>query len=568
MRTRGLWTIGLLLAGPACAFDTIWRDGFDTPDNFASPLGTNLEAVLDFSSAYSFVDAFKQSRFWITADRSNFVFDTQDAACLDLDADGWVRSLTPQTAQRGCDTPAYDSASTLFFFNDDLAGHYPSGRYVVTYSGQGSISYHFAATKNVALSSAGRDVLDVDASQGGFMLRIDATDPGGTGDYLRDIRVFMPGFDQVSGPSQLFHPDFLRLLPHYKVLRFMDWMQTNDSQQSAFADRPRMSHARWTLTGVPLEIMVELANRTGAHPWFNMPHLATDDYITQFASRVRQLLRGDLIVYVEHSNEVWNSQFAQGNDIEARAQIAYPGGGDSGFTKRMDFHGERTAKICDLWRAAFAGATDRVVCVLGAQAANAFTQTEAADCHLSARAPCTTGIDAVAIAPYFGNYLDGPPGVTEVDAENWTLDDLFAELTVGGRLSAANGGPPGGAVAASDDEIPDHLAAANTRGLELISYEGGQHLVGILGFENNDEITTLFTTGNRDARMGPVYATYLDQWRNAGGHLFVHFSASGAYGKFGSWGAIEFLDAIGTPKRNAIEAYIAAHPCGWAGCTR
>src|SRR5690349_17672427 len=76
-----------LLAGPAYSVgpDWLFADGFDPAANRDSPLGTNLDGVTDFSSSYNFVDVFKQSRSWITADTQNFIFDTGDDACLDLD---------------------------------------------------------------------------------------------------------------------------------------------------------------------------------------------------------------------------------------------------------------------------------------------------------------------------------------------------------------------------------------------------------------------------------------------------------------------------------------------------
>jgi len=550
----------LLVATSASAFDTIWRNGFDRPANYGSPLGTNLDGVVDYSTSYNFVDAMKQSRTWITASTSgNGIFDTDDAACLDLDTDGYVRSLTPQTGNAGCTAPNYNAVSTLFFFGD-FAGHYPSGRYVVTYEGQGDISYHFAATKNVALSTPGRDVLDVNAANGGWMMRLNAITAG---NHPRNIHVWMPGYDESSGPSQLFHPDFLSLIRRNKTLRFMDWMGTNNSPQQTFANRPLLNDVRWTDGNMPLEVMVELANRVDANPWFTMPHRADDDYMTQFALAVKRLLRPDLEIYVEYSNEVWNGQFQQGAYVEAQGDIAFPGQG-SGFDRRLNWHGLRTAQMCDLWKAAFGTQASRVTCVLGAQAANDYTQTQAGDCPLwVAGRPCTAhGITAVAIAPYFGGYIGTPTYQSTV--QGWNATTLFAEITSGGQLA---GGPAGGSLAEAQGWITRHRTAANARSLHLVSYEGGQHLAGVLGVENNVAIATLFNQANRDARMGTAYTEHLNDWKAAGGELFMHFTASSGYGKFGSWGAIEYLDQPNTPKQQALMNFITANPCWWSGCT-
>ncbi len=562
---RALAALALSLALPAAAQDLVLRSGFETGEtgqaaNAGSPLGANLDGVVDYSTSYNFVDVMKQSRSWITPNTTgNGIFDTDDAACLDLDADGNVRSLTPQTSQPGCSTPNYNAVATLFFFGDN-ANHYPSGRYIVTYQGEGNISYHFAATRNAGLSTPGRDVLDVNAANGGFMLRINAIN---TANPIRDIHVWMPGFDETTGPAQIFHPDFLRLIERYKVLRFMDWMNTNNSAQQEFADRPRQSNLRWTERGVPAETMIALANRLSADPWFNMPHRASDDYMTQFANLVKSQLRADLKVYVEYSNEVWNGQFQQGTFVEQQGGIEF-GAQGSGFDRRLNWHAKRTAQMCDLWKGAFGAQASRVVCVLGAQAANAYTQTQAADCPMwVAGRPCSGhGIDAVAIAPYFGGYLGGPSGESTV--QSWTLNDLFTEFNTGGVYP---GGPSGGALNEVHAWITSHKTAANARGLHLITYEGGQHLAGILGVENNTAITALFTGANRDARMGTAYTDHLNFWKANGGELFVVFTASGGYGKFGSWGAAEYIDTPNVPKHQALMNFITNNPCWWSGCS-
>lgn len=50
----------------------------------------------------------------------------------------------------------------------------------------------------------------------------------------------------------------------------------------------------------------------GSNPWFNIPHLATDDYILRYANLTKQLLRPDVDIYVEYSNEVWGTLFPGG----------------------------------------------------------------------------------------------------------------------------------------------------------------------------------------------------------------------------------------------------------------
>lgn len=144
---------------------------------------------------------------------------------------------------------------------------------------------------------------------------ITQTDPGNNGSYLRHIRVYAPGNESLADAA-IFDPAFLSRLQPFGTLRFMDWMHTNNSIQENVEDMPSTSDATWTTpAGVPAEIMANLANTLAAKPWINMPHRATDAYVTEFATIIRNTLDANLDIYVEYSNEIWNDQFTQGGFI-------------------------------------------------------------------------------------------------------------------------------------------------------------------------------------------------------------------------------------------------------------
>jgi hypothetical protein len=75
-----------------------------------------------------------------------------------------------------------------------------------------------------------------------------------------------------------------------------------------------------------------------------------------------------------------------------------------------------------------------------------------------------------------------------------------------------------------------------------VAYEGGQHLVGVYGAENNERLTARLQAANRHPRMGQIYARYLAAWQRAGGDLFCHFSSVSRWSKWGSWGLLEYSD--------------------------
>lgn len=556
--------------------------------NTTSTVGTNLSDWNDYSTEQPFLDVFKTSRAWIT--QAPGVWDTNEEAALDLDANGWVRSLPAATDS----SPRYRTVTTLMLNGADLDGVRQGGEYVVLYDGEGTLAYSLGARKNDAASRPGRDVITVDKNNsGGIQLTLAATDPRHTGNYLRNIRVVASGLVCDDDPlaycpattdtacqrtacrtteaalsDRLFHPVFLRTLVYYKALRFMNPMGANviDSalpQPSQWSERATLSKARWNgQAGIPAEVAVALSNQMRADPWVNMPHRATDDYIRQFARLARASLAADRKVYVEYGNEIWNTAFSAGTWVERQGMATWPNTLDSPYTKRINWHGKRTAEMCDLWRSEWAGAENRVVCVLAAQGANPWTASAALDCALWNQAPCQAhGIGAVAIAPYFGHYLgyfENSASVAEWfgDADGG-LNKLFIELQSGGQIT---GGPQSGALALANQWTTAYASLARRRGLKLLAYEGGQHLVGVGNQLHNQTLTNLLVAANRDARMGAAYLRSLQDWKAAGGDLFVHFTSTGQPGRYGSWGALENMWQPISPKSEALIQFILANP--------
>jgi len=525
----------------------------DAQDLSALKLGTNLNEVNDYSPELPFRDMFLYSREWITQCRAGVdpgctngnAFDTGEANLLDLDANGWVQSL-PSPAN----SAIFTQAATVW----DLPAEFPSGTFVVLYEGSGTIEYALGAAKNEGASAPGRDVVSVNVVNGPIVLRIAATNPA---NHIRNIR-FVRASDESGFQSNRFSAAFLSQLEPYQVLRFMDWMRTNNSSLSAWSDRAKPTDARYsTARGVPPEIMVELSNTTDKAPWFTLPARATDEFVQNFATVVRDNLESTLPVILEYSNEIWNGAFSQGDYVEAQGVAEFSGQAGSGYTKRMNWHGKRSAEICDIWKGVFGANANRVVCVIGSQAANSFTGEEAMRCPLWSGGPCVNhGISALAIAPYVGDHIGQAENYSEVRTWPTTtgngLPKLFRELTSGGEIP---GGPSGGALAESFRWIEDNKSLADQLGVTLVTYEGGQHLAGIGVAGDDDAVTELFTSANRDSRMGALYVDYLNGWQTRAGGLFMHFSDIGSYTRFGSWGALEKIGDTSSPKYNALFQY-------------
>ena len=313
-----------------------------------SPLATNL-GFFDATAEWAFVDVFKGSGAWVSG--TSWAVDRtavwNDGRPLDVDTAGWVHTLES------------DQVAHTLMLSGPLPFR-PGGQYVVLYDGDADVdgkhALSYGAGAQLVSSSPGRDVIEVDAAGSGIQLDIVATNPG---DHVRNIRVIMPG----GTDGDVFHPGFLASLAPFRVVRFMNWMRTNNSTQAAWEDRPQPDDIRYTSSkGVPLEVMIDLANRLGIDPWFTLPHLATDDYITNFAQMVKTRLDPSLTPYVEFSNEVWNTEFSQHD--WARDQGVALGLDSDPLMAAMKFYAGRATEVFKLWETEFG---DGFTAVLGSK---------------------------------------------------------------------------------------------------------------------------------------------------------------------------------------------------------
>ena len=385
-----------------------------------------------------------------------------------------------------------------------------------------------ANNKDIVSKTPSKIVVKVNANKP-FHIEIVKTNPL---DYIRNIRVIMPGFesDYATNP---WHPQFIKRWSGIACIRLMDFMMTNNSTQIIWDDRPKLSDASFAKNGVPLELMLDLANRLEADPWFCMPHLADDAYIKQFAQMVKANLKPNLRAWVEYSNEVWNNVFKQTQYANQKGQELSFMGQSSSATAH--YYAHRSMQIFDIWQAVYGGNTGYVR-VLASQAAN----TDLAETILSFKNSAKHA-DVLAIAPYVSVNITprnkGALAISEVTA--WNSDKLFEHIFAV-------------ALPKSQQSIQQNKKLADQYGLKLVAYESGQHLVGALGAENNDAITKLFTEANADPRMGEVYSQNLNAWAQAGGDLICSYYSVGKWSKWGSWGLLQYYDDAPTAKFKAV----------------
>ncbi|MCX7871712.1 MAG: hypothetical protein N2487_00335, partial [Verrucomicrobiae bacterium] len=403
-------------------------------------LGINLAGPADWNTEHPFVDIFKLSRKWISQKKGMAWGKGPELEC---DENGWIKRLEPDC---WAETPIL------------TGGHAPAGEYVCLYDGEGEID--FTMNAKVVSRSAGRIVVNINVEKGGTFLAIRRTNPQ---NYIRNIRVIMPGHE-ATYKREPFTPQFLKRWRNFNTFRFMDWMHTNGSKQRSWKERPMPDYCNYTEKGIPVEVMVDLCNRLGVNAWFCMPHMADDDYIREFATLVKKFLRPDLKIYIEYSNEVWNSIFEQNRYAAQMAKELGIPPLERPWEGAGKYYAKRSVEIFKIWEEVFGG-RERLVRGNAWQAASSPYWTDGIVLSYNDTAK---NCDALAIAPYFSMNIS-PKGKINADmVAGWTVEQVLDYGKTNSIPEAVNW-------------MKTQKKVADKYGLRLICYEAGQHFVGVGG---------------------------------------------------------------------------------------
>lgn len=517
--------------------------------NLVSGVGINLFTVSNWSPELPFLDRFKSNMGWVPCTTTTW----NTGATVEVDENGYPTGI-PDGATKVTAVAGVDPLS-----------EWPSGRYVVLYDGTGTISYGNGTTKDIDQSSLHRDVVvttrDKVAGYSSVFLSIESTDPD---DPIRNIHIVRE--DQVDAflAGEIFNPAFLEKIQDFGTLRFMDWMQTNGSVVQNSSDYPQLDSASWS-NGVPIEVMVELANRTGTNPWFCIPVEASDDAIKQMAEYVRDHLDPRLVAKVEFSNELWNWSFSQAQYAldQALALWGSDPNGDGKTTPdegllRCQWAGLRASQVMDIWSETFgadnAGRLERVVATQTAYKGLEHYLLDAPLVVAAGDSAPSTHFDSYAVTGYFNGGLYSAENLATVKqwaAEGATgVDKALEQLEFGDLL------PGGISLETLRDLYAYHASVAAEHGLTLVMYEGGTHLIG----GNDPDLTEFFTAIQNDPRMEDLYTKNMRMFEEAGGVSFVHFTDVSPVSKFGNWGALESIYQDGSPRWDALTNYQSGNP--------
>lgn len=563
---KAFFILVVALTLPCAAF----AQGLTSPrDAGTAPwLGMNMTELRDYQPQRPFIDVMKTARAWYGHLPGQWGgWEEADLiAAGALGPHGWPTHVPQEIT----------GISTLMLVDlaEDTGG--VAGNYRLTHEGEGRLEI---GGRVGGVRRSGRNTLwfSFTPGPGGIELTIRQTDPANP---IRNIQIVHQDHIAEHAAGELLNPDWRARMDGMALLRFMAWQNTNYATWSAWDDRPLPDDYTWTPRGVPLEILIRVANEMGADAWFNIPHLVDDGYIEAMAEMIRDQLDPDLTAWIEFSNETWNWSFPQAS---AAAEAAEARWGNRDLWQ--EWNAMRAAQMVQIFNQVFGDEGHRLNRVLATQTGwlGLEDQLEARNWqseHPDNPAPPTL-FDTYAITGYFSGTLGTPEaapllrewlsdaraeaqaqgiarGLTGAELDRFTqaeshriLEPKLTEDLLDGRHS----NDPRGTVARIHAHyLPYHLDVAQLWGLDLVAYEGGTHLLGLGEVMNDPDLTALFVDFNYSTGMGTLYSELLRGWYAGGGGLFVQYSDIRRANHWGSFGALRHVKDD-NPRWNALVGF-------------
>src|SRR5262245_11569400 len=312
------------------------------------------------------------------------------------------------------------------------------------------------------------------------------------GDPPKNVKIF--NTDQETDLNAGYHIDSQHIARYsqFAIIRCMDYGQTNGCAAVDYADLPDASFPFWLgsaitsgqKVGVPVDFYIEMANRTNRPIWITIPHQFTDSAVTSLAT---DLFNGitwspGMKVYVEYSNEYWNSGFSQTTYVQTQGTgVGWTTG--SNFDKGQQWGGWRQSACNQIFRSVFGeDSGGKWVGVLGTQLANTGvtnSRITGINRYVTVDAPVGTTLNKLfgylSVAPYFGPVPSTALSGIGATLAGWATtsqttfnDNLYAQLYISAAAS-------GSWLNLAQQQVwwLSQKTIADTNSLSLSCYEGG-----------------------------------------------------------------------------------------------
>lgn len=533
-------------------------------------IGANVDAVHYYSLSDQYVDVMRMASGWSSTSSDAVHGSGQPLGEIGkLDSNGWPEE-DAEIMIVCCTGPSGGAA--------DPGPESPLvGKYQISFNGLANIgddggtveNQHYDPATNTTTATLDQTAYGPNNVNMIMLLSFlktqrDASSSINTG--ITNVRIIRPQFAPNGtkwwdSPTQEFTNPFLAALAPFSTLRFMDWTATNGSQvadwsQATPANWPTAVHmiqtdgawqwnstdgkmepanGVWTDTAQSWQSVIDLANATGKDIWINIPVRATDDYVTSLATLLKSGLNPGIHVYVEYSNEVWNWGFEQWyyNNAVTTQLLAADTAAATNYQKNCD--GPST--ICH--------AAERLM-----QISNDFAGVWGSSAINAAIRPvfCSQMVTAgqMWIALGFINNTYGPParyfyGICS--APYWGAPSLTAGESAGDILAASSASIP-----KWDGYLLSWTTAARYYGLHNFTYEGGPGTTDLQAVD-----TSNLVAANAYPAMGTQVTQALTGAFQNGVDMYMYYNASGAWSKYGAWGATNDVLDLTEPKWQALQ---------------
>jgi hypothetical protein len=532
-----------------------------------APLGVNLEGVSDWARLQPFVDLMKSARPWGTVDAP-----WDEAASVD--ALGWPTGdaavmVNVRTAEPGDEGKPY---ATL-----------KPGVYRLRFVGRATVDASVSTNvvvRNVTYDPAtnrslGEVVVGANATQLVLAFR-------GTTNGVRNVSLRMPGYPA----AQVFTDQFVQALAPFRVVRFMDFLRTNHNPVRTWRQRTvKASGSQASAKGAAYEYAIEVGNQLGKDIWINIPVHADDAYVRSLAKLLKNQVWPGRVVYVEYSNELWNYQFTQTVD-NMNLAVAEAIAGDRTLTKGQACTtelfaanagecnpywagyyrvGKRTVRIAQIFSEVYGpGALNNQVRVVYAtQFVNPGIAEQVLKNIATYRGVPSSLIYGVATAPYF--YLDETLAASPTATPAQILQSLEASLGTENEAFFAAGVHENGAFvrkpySGGNYTGASHKALADYYGIKSLAYEGGPDL------RQSPANQVAKLAASRDAQMGELVRREVTQWFGCGNDLFMHYSLSSSWDRYGYWGLTNDPTDLAGAKYQAARTVADSAKSAWTTC--
>lgn len=495
-------------------------------------LAYNLNGVADYSTQMAFLNLMKMSR--------PFEADDWDTDTHYSHADLVAMGIFDEN---GYPTRLPDGIDTIGTIWDWTAGEEfhgvsesRAGTYVVTWEGEGTLE--IGGLVNILSQEEGRIVFE-NPTGSMFNLNIRATDPNGTGDYIRDIAIVNEDYVDLYEAGALFNPDWLELVDDSRQFRFMDWMDTNNSPIREWSEVNSTDAVTYVGHGmVPVEVMVQLANEAGVDPWFTLPLHASDELIRNFAEYVEEHLDPNLVATFELSNETWNWMFQQTHDLGAMSEAEW-GLDEAGFQDPQSMYAKQAVEMALILDDVFEGQGARLHKTLGVLTGDTWlaekilTAPMWRDNDPDGYVSPASVFDSLAVTTYFGGSVMFDETLRQEFGEILADPDIDAAAWLTAQLRNPDYESSIPRVLASLEELND---LADLNGMGIRTYEGGQHVHHLFGLaEEARDFMDFFVDYVRSEDMAELYQELWDGWARVGDGPQMQFTEVGAPGAYGSW---------------------------------